>query len=163
MDNRLGDSLWRKRFSAIIVGTFSRAALAIAILGVFGMTRYVVAIRTFEIRMRAALGATRLDVLWMMLRQSIGMAILGVVLGVLGSVAATHVLSMFLFGVKAGDPLTLGGVDLLLIEIPSASSYIPVRRAAAVDQGKRILIPQQMQEVVIVPPCFEAFPVDTAF
>jgi predicted permease len=133
MDDRLGDSLWRQRFGAVVVGAFSVTALAIAVLGVFGMTSYLVACRTFEIGVRMAVGATRLDVLRMILGQSILMALLGVALGLLGCIAATRVLSTFLFDVTATDPLTLGGVALLLIAVASAASYIPARRAAAVD------------------------------
>lgn len=133
MEDRLGDSLWRQRFSAIVVGAFSVAALAIAVLGVFGMTSYLVTCRTFEIGVRVALGATRPSVLKMILGQSIVLALLGIGLGLLGSLAATRVLSAFLFGVSATDPLTLVGVALLLIVAASAASYFPARRAAAVD------------------------------
>jgi predicted permease len=133
MEDRLGDSLWRQRFSAIVVGAFSVAALAIAILGVFGMTSYVVACRTFEIGVRIAIGATPSHVLKMILRQSVSMALLGVALGLLGSLAVTRVLSTFLFGIQPTDPLTFGGVALLLLAAAAAASYIPSRRAATVD------------------------------
>jgi ABC-type antimicrobial peptide transport system permease subunit len=133
MEDRLGDSLWRQRFSAIVVGAFSIAALAIAVLGVFGMTSYVVACRTFEIGVRIAIGATPSDVLRMILGQSVSMALLGVAVGLLGCVAATRVLSTFLFGIKPTDPLTFGGVALLLLAAAAAASYIPSRRAATVD------------------------------
>jgi ABC-type antimicrobial peptide transport system permease subunit len=129
----LGDSLWRQRFSAIVVGAFSVAALAIAVLGVFGMTSYIVACRTFEIGVRIATGATPSDVLRMILGQSVSMALLGVALGLLGSLAVTRVLSTFLFGIEPTDPLTFGGVALLLLAAAAAASYIPSRRAATVD------------------------------
>jgi predicted permease len=133
MDDRIGDSLWRQRFSAIVVGAFSVAALAIAALGVFGMTSYLVSGRTFEMGVRVALGATRLNIMSMILRQSIAMALLGAMLGLLGCFATTRVLSRFLFGVSATDPLTLVGVALLLIAVAILASYLPARRAAAVD------------------------------
>jgi putative ABC transport system permease protein len=133
MDDRIGDSLWRQRFSAIVVGAFSLAALAIAALGVFGMTSYLVSGRTFEMGVRVALGATRLNIMSMILRQSIAMALLGAMLGLLGCIATTRVLSRFLFGVSATDPLTLVGVALLLIAVAILASYLPARRAAAVD------------------------------
>ena len=133
MEDRLADSLWRQRFSAIVVGAFSIAALAIAILGVFGMTSYVVTCRTFEIGVRIAIGATPSDVLRMILRQSVSMALLGVAIGLLGCVAITRVLSTFLFGIQATDPLTLGGVAMLLLGAAAAASYLPSRRAATVD------------------------------
>lgn len=133
MDNRIGDSLWRQRFSAIVVGAFSLAALAIAALGVFGMTSYLVSCRTFEMGMRMALGATRLNIMRMVLGQSIAMALVGAMLGLLGCFAMTRVLSRFLFGISATDPLTLVGVALLLVAAAVIASYIPARRAAAVD------------------------------
>jgi putative ABC transport system permease protein len=133
MEDRLAGSLWRQRFSAIVVGAVGIAALAIAVLGVFGMTSYLVASRTFEIGVRMAIGATRLDILTMILGQSIAMALVGAVFGLLGGIGATRVLAKFLFGVTATDPLTLGGVALLLVASASAASYIPVRRAASVD------------------------------
>jgi putative ABC transport system permease protein len=133
MEDRLAGSLWRQRFSAIVVGAVGIAALAIAVLGVFGMTSYLVASRTFEIGVRMAIGATRLDILTMILGQSIAMALVGAVFGLLGGIGATRVLAKFLFGVTATDPLTLGGVALLLVASASAASYIPARRAASVD------------------------------
>jgi putative ABC transport system permease protein len=133
MDNRIGDSLWRQRFSAVVVSAFSLAALAIAALGVFGMTSYLVSSRTFEMGVRVALGATRLNIMSMILRQSTAMAVLGAMLGLLGCFATTRVLSRFLFGISATDPLTLLGVALLLIAVAILTSYLPARRAAAVD------------------------------
>lgn len=133
MEDRLGDSLWRQRFSALVVGAFSIAALATAVLGVFGMTSYVVASRTFEIGVRMAIGATPSDVLRMVLGQSLAMALLGVVLGLLGCMATTRVLSTFLFGIQPTDPWTLGGVALLLLAAASLASYVPSRRASSVD------------------------------
>jgi ABC-type antimicrobial peptide transport system permease subunit len=133
MEDRVRESLWRQRFSAIVVGAFSIAALAIALLGVYGMTSYLVACRTFEIGVRLALGATRESVLRMVIGRSIAMALVGVVLGLLGCVATTRVLSTFLFSITATDPLTLGSVALLLVAAASAASYIPARRAAAAD------------------------------
>jgi len=133
MEDRLGDSLWRQRFSAIVVGAFSIAALVIAVLGVFGMTSYLVTSRTFEIGVRMAIGATPADVLWMILGQSLSMAVVGVGLGLVGCVLTTRVLSTFLFGIQATDPVTFGGVALLLLAAAAAASYIPSRRAATVD------------------------------
>jgi putative ABC transport system permease protein len=133
IEDRLGDSYWRQRFSAIVVGAFSFGALTIAVLGVFGMTSYVVACRTFEIGVRMAVGATPSDVLRLILGQSISMALLGVVLGLLGCAAITRVLSAFLFGIQPNDPFTFGGVALLLIAAAAGASYLPARRAATVD------------------------------
>ena len=133
MQDGLRDSLWRQRFGAIVVGAFSGVALLIATLGVFGMTSYLVASRTFEIGARMAIGATRLSVLKMVLGQSIALALMGVMLGLAGCVAATRVLSTFLFGIKATGPCTLGGVALFLVAAAAGASYIPARRGASVD------------------------------
>ena len=133
MEHRLDDSLWRQRFSAIVVGAFSMAALAIALLGVFGMTSHLAACRTFEIGVRIAIGAMPSDIVRMILGQSLSLAVLGVALGLLCCLAVTRVLSTFLFGIEPSDPLTLGGVALALLAAAGAASYFPSRRASTVD------------------------------
>ena len=80
-----------------------------------------------------AVGATRLSVMKMILGESTAMALIGVVLGLIGCIAATRVLSTFLFGIKATDPFTLGGVALFLVAAAAVASYIPARRGASID------------------------------
>ncbi len=133
MDSRLSESLWRQRFSAIVVGAFSLAALGIAVLGVFGITSYLVARRTFEIGVRIALGATPSGVLRMVLVKSLLASVAGVAIGLAAAAGLTRVLSSFLYGVTATDPLTFAGAALALIAAAVAASYIPARRGSTVD------------------------------
>jgi putative ABC transport system permease protein len=133
MDHRLGESLWRQRFSAIVVGAFSLAALGIAVLGVFGITSYLVSSRTYEIGLRIAVGASPAEVLKMILRKSFLASLVGVAIGLAGAVALTRILRAALFGITATDPLTFAGVSLVLMAAALAASYIPARRASKVD------------------------------
>ncbi len=133
MDSRLHESLWRQRFSAIVVEALSLAALGIAALGVFGITSYLVACRTYEIGLRIAMGATPAGILRMILGKSLLTSVSGVAVGLAAAAASTRVLSSFLYGVTATDPWTYAGVAVVLIAAAVAASYIPARRASAVD------------------------------
>jgi predicted permease len=133
METRLADSMWRQRFSALVVGALGIAALAIAALGVFGITSYLVACRTYEIGVRMAVGAAPSSVLRMVLGQGLAMALIGLCVGLGGAFALTRILSTFLFGVSSTDPLTFGVVALTLVATAALASYFPARRAAAVD------------------------------
>jgi ABC-type antimicrobial peptide transport system permease subunit len=98
------------------------------------MTSCLVSCRTFDIEVRVASGATRLNVISMILRPSIVVALLGVVLGLLGCLAATRVLSTFSFDISTTDPITLVAVALLHWAAAMVTSHIPARRAASVDR-----------------------------
>ena len=100
MEQLLRDSLWQQRFSASILGAFSLAALGIAVLGVFGVTSYLVALRSHEIGVRMALGARPADILKMVLGQSFVLVAVGTAAGLLGAFALTRVLQGLLFGDK---------------------------------------------------------------
>jgi len=133
MDSRLRESLWRQRFGAVVVGAISLAALGIAVLGVFGITSYLVACRTHEIGVRIALGATPSGVRKMVLGRSLLTSLAGIAVGLAGAMMLTRVLSSFLYGVTATDPLTFAGVALSLIVAAAAASYLPARRASRVE------------------------------
>jgi putative ABC transport system permease protein len=121
------------RFRAMLIGVFALLALALAAVGVFGLISYTVAQRTREIGIRVALGAAPRQVLAPMLREGITLALAGIGIGLVGAFLAAQALSAFLFGVGAGDPLTLGGVALLMLLVATLASYIPSRRALRVD------------------------------
>ena len=127
------DSLKARRFNLLLVGVFAATALLLAVAGIYGVMAHWVAQRTREFGVRMALGAEVSDVLCLVLRQGLVTAGVGVILGVLGSVALTHALASLLFGVSATDPLTFAGVTALLVLAALMACYIPARRATRVD------------------------------
>ena len=126
-------SLGSRRFNLLLIGFFAGIALLLATAGVFGVMAYSVSRRTREIGVRVALGAGSGDVMAMLLGQGLRTVLLGVVIGVAGSLALTHVIQSLLFGVSATDPLTSVSMILLLISAALLACYVPARRAAKVD------------------------------
>ena len=126
-------SLGSRRFNVILIGFFGITALLLATAGVFGVMAYSVSRRTREIGVRVALGAGPGDVLRMILSQGLRTIFIGVAIGIAGSLALTRTVESLLFGVTATDPLTFGGVTLLLVAAALLACYIPARRATKVD------------------------------
>ncbi len=126
-------SLGSRRFNVILIGFFGIVALLLATAGVFGVMAYSVSRRTREIGVRVALGAGSGDVLWMILGQGLRTIFIGVAIGIAGSLALTRTVESLLFGVTATDPLTFGGVTLLLVGAALLACFIPARRATKVD------------------------------
>ena len=131
--DEMGGWLADRRFLLLLVGLFAAAALALAAVGIYGVVAFSVARRTQEIGIRMAIGARRGNVLCLVLGEGARMAALGVVIGIGASLGITRLLSTLLFGVSATDPLTFGGVAVLLSLVALAASYIPVHRATKVD------------------------------
>jgi putative ABC transport system permease protein len=126
-------SLGSRRFNVMLIGFFGITALLLATAGVFGVMAYSVSRRTREIGVRVALGAGSGDVLRMILSQGLRTIFIGVAIGIAGSLALTRTVESLLFGVTATDPLTFGGVTLLLIGAALLACFIPARRATKVD------------------------------
>jgi len=126
-------SLGSRKFNVILIGFFGVTALLLAAAGVFGVMAYSVSRRTREFGVRVALGATSGDVLRMVLGQGMRTILIGVAIGIVGSFALTRAVSSLLFGVTATDPVTFGGITLLLIAVALLACYIPARRATKVD------------------------------
>jgi putative ABC transport system permease protein len=126
-------ALGSRKFNVILIGFFGITALLLATAGVFGVMAYSVSRRTREIGVRVALGATSADVLRMVLAQGMRTILIGVAIGIVGSFALTRAVSSLLFGVTATDPVTFGGVTLLLVAVALLACYIPARRATKVD------------------------------
>jgi putative ABC transport system permease protein len=133
MERLVADSLAQRRFSMLLLGVFAALALALAVLGLYGVMSYTVAQRTHEIGIRMALGAQGRDVLRMVLGQGMVLVAVGVVLGLGGALALTRVMSSLLFGVSATDPTTYSVIAALLALVALAASYVPARRATKVD------------------------------
>ena len=126
-------SLGSRRFNLILIGLFGITALLLATAGVFGVMAYSVSRRTREIGVRVALGATRRDVLRMILGQGLRTIFIGVAIGIAASLLLTRTMQSLLFDVTPTDPLTFAGVTLLLVATALLACYIPARRATRVD------------------------------
>jgi predicted permease len=133
LDEIITRSLAARRFSMILLGIFAALALVLSCVGIYGVISYLVGQRTHEIGIRMALGAQRRDVLRLILGQGAKMALIGVAVGVAGSLALTRLMSKLLFGVSVYDPITFLAVAALLILVALAACYIPARRAMRVD------------------------------
>jgi putative ABC transport system permease protein len=129
----LQDSVAEPRFRTLLLSMFALMATALAAVGLYGLMSYAVAQRTREIGIRVALGAQARQVMGPVLREGMTLAVIGVALGLAGSLAASRALGGFLFGVEPTDPLTYGSVAVLLLAVALAASYIPSRRALRVD------------------------------
>ena len=126
-------SLGSRRFNVILIGFFGITALLLATAGVFGVMAYSVSRRTREIGVRVALGAAPGGILRMILGQGLRTIFVGVAIGIAASLALTRTVQSLLFGVTATDPVTFGGVTLLLVGAALLACYIPARRATKVD------------------------------
>lgn len=133
MDDTIARSLAARRFAMILLGVFAALALILACVGIYGVISYLVGQRTHEIGVRIALGAQRSDVLRLVLGQGTKMALIGVAVGIAVALGLTRLMANQLFGVSAHDPLTFGGVAVVLILVALAACYIPARRAMRVD------------------------------
>ena len=127
------DHLATNRFALMLIGLFAIVAAALAAIGLYGVLSYSVSQRTKEMGIRIALGSERSDILRLVLRQGMALAVTGVVLGVLGAVGLTRFLSTFLYGVTATDPQTFiviaGGLSI----VAAVACYLPARRATRLD------------------------------
>ena len=133
MDQIFSDSVGGQRFNMPLLSIFGALALAMAVIGVFGVINYSVAQRTQEIGIRIALGAQRNDILRLVVGQGMVLGLLGVCIGLGGSFALTRLISELLFGVSPTDPATFSAVSVLLTSVALLASYIPARRAMKVD------------------------------
>ena len=133
LDNLLSDSVSPRRFSTFLLGVFAGLALLLAAMGIYGLMSYVVSLRTNEIGIRMALGAQPGDIWRLVIGRGAQLALAGVALGLMGAFALTKLISSLLYGVKPTDPVTFGGVALLLVSVALLACYVPARRAMRVD------------------------------
>ena len=133
MDQQLSDATSRLRFSTVLLGVFAVLALALAAIGMYGVVAYSVAARTREIGIRLALGAKREDVFKLVVGDGLLLCFAGLVIGIPSALAATRVLSSFLYDTKPGDPMAFAAVSLVLIVVAVIAAYVPARRAMKVD------------------------------
>ena len=133
MEELVADSLKQRRFNLFLLGLFAAIALLLATVGIYGSISYMARQRTNEIGVRIALGAQSRDVLKLIVGQGLGLAVAGVVIGLLCAFLLTRTISGLLFGVGPMDPLTFMVISLLLLATAFVASLIPARRATKVD------------------------------
>jgi putative ABC transport system permease protein len=133
MDEILGDSRSQPRFTMMLLVIFAATAFFLAVIGIYGVMSYSVKQRTQEFGIRLALGCQAGDILKLVMRQGMILIILGIVLGLLGSFAATRTLGSLLFGVSAADPVTYAGMSLLLCGVALVACLLPAKKATQVD------------------------------
>ncbi|HYX21516.1 MAG TPA: ABC transporter permease, partial [Thermoanaerobaculia bacterium] len=133
MEEVVAGSIARQRMAMILLSILSALALVLAAIGVYGVIAYLAAQRTREIGVRMALGATRGDVLRLVLGQGMRIALAGIGAGIVAALGLTRLLSKVIYGVGAMDPITFAGVTLLLVAVALLACYIPARRAMRVD------------------------------
>jgi len=133
MEDRLSDAVAQPRFRTTLIALFAVVALILACVGIYGVISYSVTLRTHEIGIRMALGAQTGDVLTMVIRQAIVLAVIGVALGLSASYALTSLMSKLLFGVQPTDPATFVLTAAILSITALLASYLPARRATKID------------------------------
>jgi putative ABC transport system permease protein len=133
LDEIVSDTLKARRFTLVLLGAFSAVALALAVIGVYGVISNGAAERAREIGVRIALGAQRTDILRLVIAQGVAPALAGVTVGVAGAFAFARVLQGMLYHVTPADPVTYAGVTLVMLSTAIAACYVPARRATRAD------------------------------
>jgi putative ABC transport system permease protein len=133
LETAIGDATWQSRFSVLLIGIFSGLALVLAIIGIYGVMAYEVAQRTHEIGIRMALGADRGGIAALIARQSLPVALIGIVCGLGAAAALARLMRGMLYEVDPIDPVTFASVAMLLSIVSALAALIPARRAMRVD------------------------------
>ena len=133
METVVAHSMQRTSFIMILLAISATVALLLSAVGIYGVISYVVTQRQFEIGVRIALGARVAEVARLVMMQSVRLAVLGILLGLVGTYAVTTVIKSLLFNVSPMDPLVLGTVAVTLLAIAGLASFAPARRAARID------------------------------
>jgi putative ABC transport system permease protein len=133
MEQRIRNSISRARFNALLLVAFAGLAVVLAAVGLYGVLAYSVLQRTREIGLRMALGARARDVLQLMVSQGMRLVVVGIGLGLAGSLVLTRLLRNLLYEVRPADPVTFAGVTILFMGLAFLACYLPARRAAKVD------------------------------
>jgi putative ABC transport system permease protein len=133
MEEYVAASVAQRRFTSVLCTVFAGAGLLLAIVGLFGVMSYSVSQRTHELGVRVAIGAAKADILRLILKEGMGITAIGIVVGLVGTLAVSTILKSQLYGVSARDPLTFLAVISVLALVALAACYIPARRATRVD------------------------------
>jgi predicted permease len=133
LDEIVGMSVAQRRFTMLLISIFAGVALILGAVGIYGVISYTASMRTREIGLRMAIGAQEGDVLRLFLREGMLLTITGIVIGTVGSMALSRVLSSMLFEISPTDPITIGIVAFVLTMIALLACYFPAHRASKID------------------------------
>jgi putative ABC transport system permease protein len=133
MDGVVADATAEPRFEMLLLGAFAAVALVLAAVGIYGVMTYAVARRTHEIGIRISLGASRSEVLGLVLRQGMWQAVTGAAAGLAGALLLARLMTKMLYGVKPSDPVTFGGVAAVLAAAALLAIVVPARRATRIE------------------------------
>ncbi len=133
MEHAISETEAPRRFNTALISTFAGTAVLLAVLGIYSVIAFTVALRIQEIAIRMALGSQRTGIVGLVLASGLKLAVIGCVLGLVGAIAASRLMGSFLFGVSAMDPLVLTLASVLVLLLALAACLLPARRAASVD------------------------------
>ena len=133
MDQRVRDSMARQRFAMTMLGGFAGFAMILAAIGIYGVMSFLVTQGTADIAIRIALGAHRASILSLVFRQGMGLALMGIIAGLIGALGLTRLMNSLLFGVKPTDPCTFFSVLALLLVVALSACLFPAGRAMRID------------------------------
>ena len=136
LEDLAGASIARQRFLFVLFGIFAALALVLACVGIYGVLAYLTDQRAPEIGVRIALGASRAEVVWMVLRQSLGMIAIGLAFGIAGAIAAGRIFATYVDGMQPSGPSTFLLMTIVLVATALLASAMPARRASRVDPVK---------------------------
>jgi putative ABC transport system permease protein len=138
VEDLIGDTLVERRFHLVVLGAFSVVALVLATIGVYGLIAYSMSLRTGEISVRMALGAQAGEIVTMVLRDGMKLALPGIVVGAAGALLLTRFMRTMLYQVAPTDPVIYGELTVLVLVVAAAASFIPARRAASIDPARAL-------------------------
>jgi predicted permease len=138
MDHAIGDSEAPRRFNTVLISSFAAAALLLAILGIYSVIAFTVAMRLHEMAIRMALGSQRSGIVGLILLSGLKLAVAGSLIGLVGAFFASRLLKSFVFGVSTLDPLVLAAAAFTVLLLAMAASLPPARRAAAINPMKAL-------------------------
>jgi ABC-type antimicrobial peptide transport system permease subunit len=133
MEHAISESEAPRRFNTALISSFAAIAVLLAVLGIYSVIAFSVALRVQEMAIRLALGSQRVGIVRLVVASGVKLALAGCAIGLVGTWAASHLLQSFLFGVRAFDPIVLALAAVVLVVLTAIASLLPARRAASVE------------------------------
>src|SRR5713101_1586073 len=133
LQEHVGVSLFRQRMAATLLSLFGVLAVSLAAVGLYGVMTYTVSRRTRELGIRIAVGATRGEVLKLVLGEALFLSAVGITIGLIAALIVTRFLTQLLYGVGPADPITFAIIPIVLFGVALGASYVPARRAIKLD------------------------------